>query len=294
MHDPSGWVRQRRLDQHFDSQAEKWKDIYETADPRSIVLRGRLERALWFTRQLKLSAGTRALDVGCGAGVMATELASQGLRVAAVDTVPRMLRLTEERATRLGLEGSISVTRCDAQRLPFASQTFDLLVALGLISWLDSPLSALTEMARVCRPGGYAVVTCGNLFRFESLLDPRHTALLAPLKHRAKEKLRAKDLGAGRGTPRVSARRKWYSPRAFDSMLSSVGWAKVAACTYGFRAPRFFGRPLLPDRFVPRFHYRLQALADAEVPLVRTGGFSYVVLAQRRWDRLHDGQRDES
>jgi SAM-dependent methyltransferase len=50
----------------------------------------------------------------------------------------------------------------DAGRLPFASQTFDLVVAHGLISWLNSPLSALTEMARVCKPGGYAVVTCAN------------------------------------------------------------------------------------------------------------------------------------
>jgi ubiquinone/menaquinone biosynthesis C-methylase UbiE len=283
MHDPNGrWkLRQRRLDQHFESQAEKWKDIYEIEDARSIVLRGRLERALWFTRQLHLSEGTRALDVGCGAGVMATKLASQGLRVAAVDTVPRMLQLTRQRATRLGLEESISVTLCDARRLPFASQTFELLVALGLISWLESPLSALTEMARVCRPGGYAVITCGNLFRFESLLDPRHSALLAPLRHRVKEKLRAKGLEAGRGTAGYSPRRKWYTPKAFDSMLSSVGLAKVAACTYGFRAPRFLGRPLLPNRYATRFSHRLQSLADAEVPLVRTGGFSYVVLAQK-------------
>jgi ubiquinone/menaquinone biosynthesis C-methylase UbiE len=274
-------VGQRRLDQHFESLAEKWKDIYESEDPRSIVLRGRLERALWFTRQLHLSAGRRALDVGCGAGVMATELASHGLRVAAVDTVLPMLQLTEERAIRLGLEGSISVTLCDARRLPFASQTFDLVVALGLISWLDSPLAALTEMARVCRPGGYAVVTCGNLFRFESILDPRRTALLEPLRHRVKKKLKTRDLGAGRSPARSYLRRKWYTPRRFDSMLSSVGLAKVAACTYGFRAPRFFGRPVLPERFATRFHYRLQALADAEVPLVRTGGFSYVVLAQK-------------
>jgi len=286
MHDPNGRkVRQRRLDQKFESQAQEWKDIYESEDPRNIVLRGRCERALRFTRQLHLRKGSRALDVGCGAGVMATELASQGLRVAAVDTVPRMLQLTQERATRLGLDESISVTLCDARGLPFATQTFDLLVALGLISWLDSPLSVLTEMARVCRPGGYAVITCGNLFRFESLLDPRHTALLEPLRHRVKERLRARDLDAGRGKLRYSSpRSRWYAPRTFDSMLFCAGLGKVAACTYGFRAPRFFGWEPLPDRFATRFHYRLQALADAQLPLVRTGGFTYVVLAQKVLD----------
>jgi ubiquinone/menaquinone biosynthesis C-methylase UbiE len=296
MRDPNGSrkVRQRQLDQHFESRAERWKDIYESEDPRSIVLRGRLERALWFTRQVDLSAGARALDVGCGAGVMATELASRGLRVAAVDAVPRMLQLTEERATRLGFEESISTTLCDARRLPFASQTFDLVVALGLISWLDTPLSALTEMTRVCRPGGYAVVTCANRLKLESFLDPRQWPVLAPLKYMVKDKLRARELDAGRGTAPRPLRRNRYTPRTFDSMLSSAGLAKVAACTYGFRAPRFFGRPLLPDRFATRLHYRLQALADAEVPLVRTGGFSYVVLAQRRWEPLHDAQRDGS
>jgi ubiquinone/menaquinone biosynthesis C-methylase UbiE len=295
MHDPNDRkVRQRRLDQKFDSQAHEWKDIYESEDSRSIVLRGRCERALRLTRQLPLGEGSRALDVGCGAGVMATELACQGLRVAAVDTVPRMLQLTQERAIHLGLDKSISVTLCDARGLPFATQTFDLVVALGLISWLDSPLSVLTEMARVCRPGGYAVITCGNLFRFESLVDPRHTALLEPLRHRVKERLRAKDLDAGRGKPRYSSpRQRWYAPRTFDSMLSSAGLGKVAACTYGFRAPRFFGRRLFPDRFATRFHYRLQALADAQLPLVRAGGFSYVVLAQKVLDDSYKPLRED-
>jgi ubiquinone/menaquinone biosynthesis C-methylase UbiE len=293
MHEPRGRrkVRQRRLDEHFESQAEKWKDIYESDDLRSIILRGRLERALRFTRQLHLSARRRALDVGCGAGVMSTELASQGLRVAAVDTVPRMLQLTQERATGLGLQERISVTLCDARRLPFPPQTFDLVVAIGLISWLESPLWALTEMARVCRPGGYAVITCRNRFSFEWLLDPGQWPLLDPLKQTIKDKLRDKGRGAGTDTARRSLRLKWYTPRAFDSILSSVGLAKVAGCTYGFRAPRFFGRRLLPERFVTRLHYRLQALADSELPVVRTGGFTYVVLAQRRWDGLHDGQR---
>src|SRR4029453_9568166 len=52
MHDPNGRkVRQRRLDQKFESQAQEWKDIYESEDPRNIVLRGRCERALRFTRK---------------------------------------------------------------------------------------------------------------------------------------------------------------------------------------------------------------------------------------------------
>ncbi len=271
---------QRLLDEHFESRAGKWKHVYESEDARHIILRGRLERALWFTHQVDVGAGSRALDVGCGAGVMATELASQGVRVTAVDTVPRMLQLTQERANRLGLDGSVSVTRCDAGTLPFASQSFDLVVALGLISWLDAPLSALAEMARVCRPGGYAVITCANRLKLESFLDPRLWPLVAPLRYTVKDKLRARHLTLGGAAPR-SPRRKWYTPGAFDSMLTSVGLTKVAACTYGFRAPRIFGRPLLADRFATRLHHRLQALADAKVPIVRSGGFSYVVMAQK-------------
>jgi ubiquinone/menaquinone biosynthesis C-methylase UbiE len=272
---------QLRLDQLFETEAERWKNVYETEDLRSILERGRLQRAASFTSRAHPGEGGRALDVGCGAGVMATELASRGLRVTAVDTVPRMLELTEERAARVGLGRRVSVARCDARRLPFPSQTYDIVVALGLMSWLDAPVSVLAEMARVCRPGGHVVLTCRNRFRFESLVDPRQWPVVTTVRRWVKRKLRTRDMRAI-STLSSLPRARPYAPREFDSMLSSVGLARVAGCTFGFRAPVFLGRPLLPDRFARQLHDRLQALADAEFPFVRVGGHSYVVLAQRQ------------
>lgn len=99
-------------------------------------------------------AGTTALDVCCGTGDIAFALQQWGAEVAGVDFSEPMLRVAAAKK-----EGSgISLMRGDAQQLPFADDTFDVVtVGYGLRN-LASWQRGLTEMWRVAKPGGRLVV----------------------------------------------------------------------------------------------------------------------------------------
>ena len=104
----------------------------------------------------RLPPRSEVLEVGCGAGLTTVALAQRGLRVHAIDPVPTMIELTQWHAAEAGLSGAVDAGLGDVHALPFDNDAFDLVVALGVLTWLHSPLIALQEMARVTRTRGAA------------------------------------------------------------------------------------------------------------------------------------------
>lgn len=96
--------------------------------------------------------GERILDLAAGTGTSSAPLASQGASVVPCDFSLGMLRVGRRR------EPGLAFVAGDALRLPFADATFDAVtISFGLRNTVD-PQAALTEMARVTRPGGRLVV----------------------------------------------------------------------------------------------------------------------------------------
>jgi malonyl-CoA O-methyltransferase len=97
--------------------------------------------------------GLTVLDAGCGSGRYLRELGARGARAIGMDLSRAMLARARETTTR--------ITRADLRALPFDAMSIDLVVcglALGDLAELEL---ALTEIARVLRPGGrviYSVV----------------------------------------------------------------------------------------------------------------------------------------
>jgi demethylmenaquinone methyltransferase / 2-methoxy-6-polyprenyl-1,4-benzoquinol methylase len=108
--------------------------------------------------------GQRALDLCCGTGDLALRLARRGVAVTGLDFSGRMLEHAAQRASRIGSQGPGPVPLAprfvcgDAQRIPFADNTFDIVtVGYGLRN-LASWEAGLREMQRVAKPGGRLVV----------------------------------------------------------------------------------------------------------------------------------------
>ncbi len=102
----------------------------------------------------------RALDVGCGPGHLAVELAraAPNLSVVGVDILPEMVERANRRAERAGVAGRVRFEVGDASALPFAGGSFDVVVStLSLHHWAD-PERGLAEVYRVLRPGGQALI----------------------------------------------------------------------------------------------------------------------------------------
>jgi ubiquinone/menaquinone biosynthesis C-methylase UbiE len=100
----------------------------------------------------------RALDVACGTGYLALGLAVGELaeEVHASDLSWAMLERTTENAT--GADAEVTLTLADAEKLPYADDSFDLVVARGALHHLPDPLRGLQEIRRVLEPGGTAIV----------------------------------------------------------------------------------------------------------------------------------------
>jgi ubiquinone/menaquinone biosynthesis C-methylase UbiE len=102
----------------------------------------------------------QALDLGCGPGYLALELARQapGLHVTGIDLSDEMLARGESLARRAGTGDRVSFKRGDAARIPIPDASLDLLTStLSLHHWND-PVAVLNEIARVLRPGGAYLV----------------------------------------------------------------------------------------------------------------------------------------
>jgi len=103
-------------------------------------------------RRLQPQRTWRILEVGAGTGANLSVLAEIGAaQVVACDMAPDALRYA--RIT------NVEFARADACRLPFASGSFDLLLAADEIEHRDDDTAALCEFVRVLRPGGHLVLT---------------------------------------------------------------------------------------------------------------------------------------
>jgi SAM-dependent methyltransferase len=95
-------------------------------------------------------AEPRILDVGCGTGANLEMLAQFG-EAEGVDVSEDALAFCRAR-------GLTKVTHGEAERLPYADGSFDLVTALDVVEHLDDDASGLREMRRVLRPGGRALL----------------------------------------------------------------------------------------------------------------------------------------
>lgn len=111
-------------------------------------------------RMLELAgpvADKRVLDLGCGVGDLTLALVQEGAIVTAVDLSPGMVEVARCRvATFLSVSEDPGFVAAAAEDLPFASDSFDLIVGRFILHHLDLELAAV-ELTRVLAPGGVAV-----------------------------------------------------------------------------------------------------------------------------------------
>ena len=104
--------------------------------------------------------GKDVLDVGFGSGFSVQLFVEAGAHVTGVDLTPWAVETTQRRLSAFGLEADIR--EGDAEQLPFANESFDLVFSWGVIHHSSDMDRALAELVRVCRPGGRVVIMVYN------------------------------------------------------------------------------------------------------------------------------------
>ncbi len=106
-----------------------------------------------------LQPGQQVLDVGCGPGTITIDLArlvAPG-SVVGIDNEPAPLGPARVEAQRQGVS-NVSFAVGDVYQLDYPDGTFDIVHAHQVLQHLAEPVAALSEMRRVCQPGGYVAV----------------------------------------------------------------------------------------------------------------------------------------
>jgi phosphatidylethanolamine/phosphatidyl-N-methylethanolamine N-methyltransferase len=101
--------------------------------------------------------GGRVLEVGVGTGISLPQYAPN-LRIYGTDISEAMLRKAQQRVTELGLSNVEGLAVMDAEKLEFADNSFDVVMAQYVVTAVPNPETALDEFARVLRPGGEMIL----------------------------------------------------------------------------------------------------------------------------------------
>src|SRR5437016_7029581 len=135
----TSWKRDVRT--KFSARATEWAAYY--ADPEPPLRRQHLVSRQRFALEMVEAAvppSSKILDAGCGAGAMAGKLIERGYPVWGIDFAEPMIRKARE------LCGSGLFGVGDIEHIPFPDNTFDVVVSLGVIEYLESDERALREI----------------------------------------------------------------------------------------------------------------------------------------------------
>jgi len=103
-----------------------------------------------------IKKGSIVLDIGCGAGfdlVVASRLTGETGRVYGVDLTPEMVARAQANLAAIAVD-NIEVIHVSSESLPFADNTFDVVLSNGVINLSPDKPQLFAEIHRVLHPGG--------------------------------------------------------------------------------------------------------------------------------------------
>jgi arsenite methyltransferase len=104
----------------------------------------------------RLAPGERVLDLGSGAGtdsLVAAQMVGPSGSVTGIDMTPEMLSKSRAAAVEMGAT-NVEFVETEAERLPFADASFDVVISNGVIDLIPDKDAVFAELFRVLAPGG--------------------------------------------------------------------------------------------------------------------------------------------
>ena len=157
----------------FGALAGDWWDpkgastmLHKLNPVRLAYIRGQVDQH-WSLdeRDFKPLAGKSALDVGCGAGLLAEPLARLGARVTAVDAAPELIEAARAHASGQKLDIDYRAGTVEA-----VEGHFDLITAMEVIEHVADPKAFVDSIARRLAPGGLAILSTPNATSWSRLM----------------------------------------------------------------------------------------------------------------------------
>jgi len=257
-------MTQEDINTFFRAQSSFWGNVYSGQGVFAEIIQDRHTAVLGWVDSLNLPRGSHVLEIGCGAGFMAVALALRGYKVCAIDSVEAMIEVTRDHAAICCVTEQLSADVGNVYALDFEDSSFDLVVAIGILPWLENIDLAISSMARVVKFGGHLILTSANPCGLPYLLDPLYWPALRPLRERVKAML-------GRNGPGMA----FHGRRAIIKVLSHAGVSVVKDMTLGFDFS-LLRHKIIPEPHATNLYHRMQRSHN-----FHSLGMSYHVLARK-------------
>ena len=210
-------------------------------------------------------AGHRLLEVGCGMGTDLLQFARGGAHVTGVDLTPRSVETSRHHLKLYGQTGDFALT--DAEKLPFADDSFDVIYSNGVLHHTPDTAGAVREIHRVLRPGGLARVMLYHRHSWNYWVEiVLHRGLLRGqlLRGQTAEEIMSRyvEVNEGEGRPLV----KVYSRKQARELFAAFREVKVQV--EQLTRPELY----LPGRLIP---------ARMFARLARTIGWNVIISARK-------------
>jgi SAM-dependent methyltransferase len=253
----SGGLALKSVGERFEACGERFGALDQSLGPRPP------EMLLTYVEGMGLSAGARALDVGCGRATHACKLAWRfGFQVTGVDPFESNLRASRREVEGARLSHLVRVVGGRIESLPFAAESFDLVWCRDMLVHAPDLNGAMKECARVLKTGGHMLV-----------LTTHSTELLAPGE-------------AERAFAAIGVRPENFSPARLAAAFDAAGLSVEASEYIGGELLEFYEER---DRRCSRELMRLAHMTRARERFVAELGVKTFDIAQAlyRWTVYH-------
>lgn len=267
--------------EYFDVRAASNLKAYDGSSDdlfQSHCYRNRLEWVVSLIKTLELPAGTRILDAGCGASPLVPILNSLGYTTTGVDHSREMLNvqlLSQTAGNKLSKNLiNRSYYQADLENLPFKTNTFDVIVSLGVLPYLTKDECALREMFSLLRRGGVMILCVPRKYHLGSVLDilqfaKRRIIRLAHIIYKAKENK----------SSNKQIEMRYYSISKFNKLLCSIGYRIELTSSMRYGPLRILGKNLFSSRINVTICRLFECMAS--IPGIRSLGQWHLVILRK-------------
>ncbi|MBN2482852.1 MAG: class I SAM-dependent methyltransferase [Candidatus Omnitrophica bacterium] len=137
----------------------------------------------FFKRLISPQKGEKLLDIGCGTGAYLMGLEGNGIDLWGIDLSENATEIARKRVSN-----PQQILCANADPLPFGDNIFDYVTALGIVEHFPSIPSILSEMCRVIKPQGQAVIMVPNIYYYKFIWDTLRKGA-GPVRHQEIEAL---------------------------------------------------------------------------------------------------------
>jgi len=155
---------------YFDTKAKEYDNLHY-GERKTGGMWNRHNATLDILATAGLKNNARILDVGCGLGYLVFDLNRRGYEAIGLDVAPTMIALCKERARKARIQG-VQFMIGDVEGTDFSDESFDAVIALGVIEYMESDEPMLQEMFRILKPGGILILNVTSHYGYSSSLVP--------------------------------------------------------------------------------------------------------------------------